>query len=83
MKELFDDLLESMEQMGEIVRGERAPSCVSIVDGDESRRVCHDFGKNVESPIMDAVRDTVTGLHRLGLINKRKKDVGEVFDTQD
>lgn len=26
----------------------------------------------VKSPIMDAVRDTATGLHRLGFIDKRK-----------
>lgn len=39
-KKLFDKLAESMEQMGEIVRGERAPSRGFHVDAIKAHDVC-------------------------------------------
>jgi len=38
-KKLFDELVESMEQMGEIVRGERAPSREFTIDAVAVRKV--------------------------------------------
>lgn len=38
-KKLFDQLAESMEQMGEITRGERSPSREFVVDSFEVKAV--------------------------------------------
>lgn len=38
-KKLFDQLAESMEQMGEITRGERSPSREFVVDAIEVKAV--------------------------------------------
>ena len=43
-KTLFDELLESVTQMDEIVRGERAPSREFHVDATDIKRIRHATG---------------------------------------